>query len=47
MVAALSRALTPVLPESLRVNGPAYLRARRRAIAHDEFAPASYRGSAA
>jgi uncharacterized protein (DUF2236 family) len=47
MIAALSRALTPVLPESLRINGPAYLRARRRAIAHDEFAPASYRGSAA
>ncbi len=47
LVAALSRALTPVLPESLRINGPAYLRARRGAIAHDEFAPASYRISAA
>jgi uncharacterized protein (DUF2236 family) len=47
MIAALSRSLTPVLPKSLRINGPAYLRARRRAIAHDEFAPASYRLSAA
>lgn len=42
-VATASRALTPVLPESVRVNGPAYLRARRAAIARDEFAPARYR----
>lgn len=47
ILAAASRALTPVLPESLRINGPAYLRARRRAIARDEFAPARYRNPAA
>jgi uncharacterized protein (DUF2236 family) len=45
LVAALSRRLTPVLPEWARINGPVYLRARRAAIAHDEFAPASYRVS--
>jgi uncharacterized protein (DUF2236 family) len=42
-VAAGSRALTPVLPEAVRVNGPAYLRSRRAAIVLEEFAPASYR----
>jgi uncharacterized protein (DUF2236 family) len=46
-IARLSRSLTPVLPKSLRINGPVYLRARRNAIANDEFAPASYRPSAA
>jgi uncharacterized protein (DUF2236 family) len=45
MIAAASRALTPVLPESLRINGPVYLRARRHAIARDEFAPARYRNA--
>jgi uncharacterized protein (DUF2236 family) len=45
MIAAASRALTPVLPESWRINGPAYLRARRHAIARDEFAPARYRNA--
>ncbi|HEU5475749.1 MAG TPA: oxygenase MpaB family protein [Actinophytocola sp.] len=43
VIAAGARGLTPVLPEALRVNGPVYLRARRREIARDEFAPASYR----
>ncbi|MBA0127552.1 DUF2236 domain-containing protein [Haloechinothrix sp. YIM 98757] len=42
-LAALSRACTPVLPGFLRVTGPNYLRARRRYIAADEFAPATYR----
>ena len=45
LIAAASRALTPVLPKSLRINGPAYLRARREAITRDEFAPASYRAA--
>lgn len=43
LIARVSRALTPVLPRGLTVNGPAYLRARRAAIARDEFAPSSYR----
>jgi uncharacterized protein (DUF2236 family) len=47
VIAAASRALTPVLPKALRINGPAYLRARRAAIARDEFAPDSYRGTRA
>jgi uncharacterized protein (DUF2236 family) len=45
LIAAVSRSLTPVLPKSLRINGPVYLRARRRAIARDAFAPASYRAA--
>jgi uncharacterized protein (DUF2236 family) len=43
VIAKVSRALTPVLPKALRISGPGYLRARRGAIAHDEFAPRSYR----
>jgi uncharacterized protein (DUF2236 family) len=43
MVAAASRALTPVWPTALRINGPVYLRARRRAIGYDAFAPERYR----
>jgi uncharacterized protein (DUF2236 family) len=42
VIAAVSRALTRVLPKSLRINGPAYLRARRTAIGRDAFAPRSY-----
>jgi uncharacterized protein (DUF2236 family) len=38
--AALSRGATPLMPESLQRMGPAYLRARRRAMAHGEFAAA-------
>lgn len=45
LIAAVSRGLTPVLPKWLRVNGPVYLKARRKAIAHDAFAPASYRAA--
>lgn len=45
LLAAVSRSLTPVLPKSLRINGPAYLRARRKAIGRDVFAPASYRAA--
>jgi uncharacterized protein (DUF2236 family) len=45
MLAAVSRSLTPILPKSLRINGPAYLRARRGAIGRDAFAPASYRAA--
>jgi len=45
LIAAVSRSLTRVLPKSLRINGPLYLRARRRAIAGDAFAPASYRAA--
>jgi len=36
-LAALARASTPVLPESIRVNGPAYLRWRRRQIDRGMF----------
>ncbi|HEV2783130.1 MAG TPA: oxygenase MpaB family protein [Actinophytocola sp.] len=43
LIARMSRGLTPVLPKAFRINGPAYLRARRAAIARDEFAPDSYR----
>jgi uncharacterized protein (DUF2236 family) len=43
VIAAVSRSLTRILPKSLRINGPVYLRARRRAIAEDAFAPSSYR----
>ncbi|GAB3503155.1 oxygenase MpaB family protein [Amycolatopsis cihanbeyliensis] len=39
---AASRAITPLLPRHLRINGPLYLRSRVRAIARDEFAPARY-----
>lgn len=35
---ALSRATTPVLPQSLRTMGPAYLKQRRRQIARGGFA---------
>jgi uncharacterized protein (DUF2236 family) len=45
VVAASSRALTPVLPNAFLVNGPAYLRARRAAISRDAFAPRRYRAS--
>jgi hypothetical protein len=38
--AALSRGATPLMPEGLRRMGPAYLRARRGAMAHGDFAPA-------
>jgi uncharacterized protein (DUF2236 family) len=41
-LAAVSRSLTPLLPAALRIQGPAHLRLRRRAIALDEFAPARY-----
>jgi uncharacterized protein (DUF2236 family) len=37
---ALSRGATPVMPESLLRMGPAYLRARRKAMARGEFAAA-------
>lgn len=47
LIAAVSRGLTPILPTVLRINGPSYLRARRTAIARDEFAPASYRDARA
>ncbi len=39
MIGAASRALTPVLPESLRITGPAQLRMRRRAIARGPLGP--------
>ncbi len=38
---AASRALTPVLPASLRNMGPEYLRVRRKAIARGPLGPAS------
>ncbi|WP_158886901.1 oxygenase MpaB family protein [Amycolatopsis anabasis] len=41
-LAAVSRALTPILPRTLRINGPLYLRTRAKAIPRDEFAPAQY-----
>lgn len=41
-LAAVSRAITPILPRRARVSGPTYLRLRRKAIARDEFAPDSY-----
>jgi len=41
-LAAISRAITPILPRRARVSGPTYLRLRRKAIACDEFAPDSY-----
>ncbi|MGH3451792.1 MAG: oxygenase MpaB family protein [Haloechinothrix sp.] len=41
--AAVSRALTRVLPQRLKVSGPDYLRQRRRDLAYDEFAPQKYR----
>ncbi|MPY80436.1 MAG: hypothetical protein GEV04_18655 [Actinophytocola sp.] len=43
VLAALSRAITPILPRRARVSGPTYLRLRRKSIARDEFAPESYR----
>lgn len=46
MIAALSRAITPLLPHHARVSGPTYLRLRRKAIRRDEFAPDSYRHAA-
>lgn len=42
-VAAVSRALTPLLPRSFKITGPNYLKMRRKAIRHDEFAPSKYR----
>ena len=38
--AAVSRGATPLMPEGLRRMGPAYLRARRKAMAHGDFAAA-------
>ncbi|GAA5120886.1 oxygenase MpaB family protein [Haloechinothrix salitolerans] len=46
VLAALSRATTPIMPRRARVSGPTYLRLRRKAIARDEFAPDSYRQAA-
>jgi uncharacterized protein (DUF2236 family) len=40
-IATLSRALTPVMPERLRVTGPAQLRMRRRAIARGPLGQAA------
>ncbi|MQA09738.1 MAG: DUF2236 domain-containing protein [Pseudonocardiaceae bacterium] len=40
--AALSRAITPLLPKSLRIQGPMHLRVRHKAIGFDEFAPERY-----
>jgi uncharacterized protein (DUF2236 family) len=37
--ARMSRSLTPVMPERLRVTGPAQLRMRRRAIASGPLGP--------
>jgi uncharacterized protein (DUF2236 family) len=45
VIAAVSRSLTPILPKSLRINGPVYLRARRKVIGRDAFAPRSYRAA--
>jgi len=45
MIAAVSRSLTPVLPKWARINGPGYLRARRKVIGRDAFAPVSYRAA--
>jgi uncharacterized protein (DUF2236 family) len=39
--AALSRAATPLMPESLRRMGPTYLRVRRKAIERGDFAAAA------
>jgi uncharacterized protein (DUF2236 family) len=39
--AALSRAATPLLPESFLRMGPGYLRARRKALAQGDFAAAA------
>jgi uncharacterized protein (DUF2236 family) len=39
--AALSRAATPLMPESLLRMGPGYLRARRQAMARGDFAAAA------
>lgn len=47
LIAAVSRALTPVLPRRLKVSGPYYLKQRRKELAYDEFAPEHYRTSAA
>ena len=41
MLAAASRAATPLLPETLRVFGPSYLRWRREAIARGDAAAPS------
>ena len=42
---ALSRGLTPVLPRSLRITGPAQLRWRRQAIAEGPLGPRSARAA--
>lgn len=44
-IAALSRAVTPILPKFLRINGPWYLRIRAKAIGRDEFAPRRLAGA--
>lgn len=41
---ALSRATTPLLPQALRIMGPAQLRMRRRAIARGPLGPAADAG---
>ncbi|WP_051399726.1 oxygenase MpaB family protein [Haloechinothrix halophila] len=43
ILAAISRAITPILPRRARMSGPTYLNLRRKFIARDEFAPDSYR----
>jgi len=40
LLGRLSRGLTPVMPERLRITGPAQLRLRRRAIARGPLGPA-------
>lgn len=47
VLAAISRAITPILPRRARVSGPTYLSLRRKFIARDEFAPESYRRASA
>lgn len=41
-IAATSRAISPLVPKFLRIQGPAHLRLRRKAIGGDEFAPQRY-----
>jgi len=42
---AMSRSLTPVMPERLKVMGPATLRWRRQAIAQGPLGPAAERAA--
>jgi uncharacterized protein (DUF2236 family) len=46
VISGASRAMTPLLPQALRVTGPAQLRVRRRAIARGPLGPAADRGAA-